>query len=301
MQSFFNKPYPHNPLTKKESITSAFIGVFVAFFLAIFQPFGISHWETDHRFLKIIGFGVVSFICTLSVKAVLALVLKPSKAEERWNVWKEILALLITLLFIAFGNLIYADTIEVVSFGINELFRAILVTFLLGIFPITANIFIKYNRYLSLNQKEALQMEQEVIDYQQRLKVAVTESTQDRIVPIPKRLRLISENEKEVLEMEPDDLLYIESADNYSEVIFLKDGTITKQLIRTSLKRIESHINISSIIRCHRSYIVNLKQVAHIKGNAQGYKINFKSGTEHTIPVSRNYGKILLDGLKSLK
>jgi DNA-binding LytR/AlgR family response regulator len=39
--------------------------------------------------------------------------------------------------------------------------------------------------------------------------------------------------------------------------------------------------------RCHKSYVINLDQVNHISGNAQGYKFHLKSA-EDLIPVSRS-------------
>jgi DNA-binding LytR/AlgR family response regulator len=45
-----------------------------------------------------------------------------------------------------------------------------------------------------------------------------------------------------------------------------------------------------NIIRCHRSYIVNLENIENISGNLQGYQLNFKQYTEQ-VPVSRSYTK----------
>lgn len=300
MQSFFKKPYPYNPFTQRDVLSSFFIGCFVAFFLLVFQPFGISLWKTEYRVLKIIGFGLVSFICPVIFKAILVLLIKKTKPEETWVIWKEILALLFALLFITIGNLVYAGLIGIILFSFNVFMLAFLATFLLGLFPITANIVIKHNRFLALNQKEAQHMEQEVKEYQLRTEHSVPEQKEIPVLSETEQLILISENGKDVLELTPADLLYVESADNYCEVVFLKNNAVTKHLIRASLKLLESQIQVSFILRCHRSYIVNLKQVEHIKGNAQGYKIDFKCGS-NTVPVSRNYSKILFERIESLK
>lgn len=326
MQSFFKKPYPYNSLTTKDLYSNLLIGLFVAFFLLTFQPFGISEWQTNQRFLKLLGFGFISFICPTVFKLILVLCISRSKPEETWTVWKEIVTLIFALLFIAMGNLVYGNFIGIGAYNFTALLYAMIATFLLGIFPVFANVAIKYNRYLALNQKEARQMEHQVKIYQQNLK-AESLRTNDQIEetrPEPEQplsqfkapkeeekqlnstfpeetLILISENEKDKVQLNPDDLMYIESADNYSNIVFFKNGSVSKQLLRASLKRLESQIEAPFIIRCHRSYIINLKYVNTIKGNAQGYKIDFKSVPDYTIPVSRNYGKILLDGLNSLR
>lgn len=272
----------------------------MAFFLIVFQPFEISLWQTTHKFFKLLGFGLVSFIFPMTFKVALELAAKRSEPEKTWQVWKEIVALLTALLFIAVGNLMYARLIGIVTFGIGDFLIAMLVTCLLAIFPLTANIALKYNRFLALNRKEALHMEEEVKDYQQRSEALPAEDASISAI-VPARLSLVSENGKDILTIDPAALLYIVSADNYSEVVFLENQRIRKHLIRASLKRLEAHIDIPCIIRCHRSYIVNLKQVEGIKGNAQGYKIGFRSAPDHSIAVSRNYSKALFERLQSLK
>ena len=109
---------------------------------------------------------------------------------------------------------------------------------------------------------------------------------------------LPAENNKDTFELKAESLLYIESINNYCELVSYENNALKKQLIRSTLKRIESQINGSSLLRCHRAFIVNLHFVSHIDGNAQGYRISLK-GAEKIIPVSRQYGKAILERLKN--
>ena len=299
MFSFLKKPYPYNPFSAKDVLTFFLIGCFVSFFLIIFQPFEINLWQTDHKLLKLIGFGFVSFICPVIFKLVSHFMLKDP--EEQWTVYKETLTVILLLLFIAIGNLLYGNLIKITHITFKELIPAVAATFLLGIFPVFASVAIKYNRYLVLNQKEAKVMEEEVLQYQHRAEQQETMPVTTNETIKDEKLILVSENEKERIELDPEELLYIESADNYSNIVYLRHNAVTKQLIRGSLKRFESQISFPYIIRCHRTYIVNLKQVNHIKGNAQGYRIEFKTELSDTIPVSRNYSKALFESLEGLK
>ena len=302
MVAFFKKPYPYIAFSKKDIYSSVLIACFVSLFLIVFQPFGVSIWKTDYKVLKLVGFGCVCFICTIIFKLVFLVLLKKNKPEETWTVWKEMFALILVIVFIAFGNLCYSNLIGISHFGFEELLFALIATFLLAFFPIMANITLKYNRFVLLNQKDAALMEAEVLEFQQRL---INEIPQQKSiieeVNNPELIVLISENEKDKLELAAEELLYIESADNYSNVVFIKNKVVTKQLIRGSLKRLELQIPFQFIIRCHRSYIVNLKQVNYIKGNAQGYKIEFKTDNTNSISASRNYSKLLFERLESLK
>ena len=274
----------------------------MAFFLIVFQPFGVSIWQTDNKLLKLIGFGLVSFICPLIFRLISAVILKNKKPEETWMVWKEMLGLMLVICFIAFGNLCYGNFIGISHFNLQELSLALTATFLLAIFPITANVALKYNRFVVLNQKDAELMEAEVLDFQHRTEIEppITNDIPETQVK-EELLVLIAENDKDKLELKPEELLFIESADNYSNVVFYRNGKLNKQLLRGSLKRLESQITLPFIVRCHRSYMVNLKLIHHIKGNAQGYRIEFKNNLSETIPVSRNYSKVLFERLESLK
>ena len=49
--------------------------------------------------------------------------------------------------------------------------------------------------------------------------------------------------------------------------------------------------------RCHKSYLVNLHQVKHISGNAQGHKLHLFYGDE-LIPVSRKNNSIIKEKLE---
>jgi hypothetical protein len=307
MFSFLKKPYPYYSFSLRDVYSNFLIGCFVAFFLIVFQPFGVSIWQTDYKVLKLLGFGFVSFICPLVFRFISSSIFRKQNPEETWTVWKETLALLFVLVFIAFGNLCYGNLIRISHLNFQELVLTLAATFLLGIFPIAANVLLKYNRFVTLNQKEAELMEAEVIEFQHRLIDSELLPLEDvkletEEIPAIETLVLIAENEKDKLVLNPNNLFYIESADNYSTVIFLNDDhKVSKKLLRGSLKRIESQIKFPFIVRCHRSYIVNLKQINHIKGNARGYRIEFKSELNDTIPVSRSYSKALFERLESLK
>ena len=117
-------------------------------------------------------------------------------------------------------------------------------------------------------------------------------------------LTLIADNEKDVLKLQPDDLLFIESSDNYCTIVHLKDepvgaGKLLKPLLRSSLSRLETQINRPHIVRCHRSYVVNLNRVERVTGNAQGYKLHLLNG-QLQVPVARKYNDTLVTELKSL-
>ncbi|MDR0729884.1 MAG: LytTR family transcriptional regulator DNA-binding domain-containing protein [Prevotellaceae bacterium] len=84
-------------------------------------------------------------------------------------------------------------------------------------------------------------------------------------------------------------LLYIEAADNYVNIWYLNKDTPTKLLLRNSLKTIEKYLENTQVIRCHRSYIVNLETVKVIRRQKDGIYMEFGIALVPDIPVSRKY------------
>lgn len=86
-----------------------------------------------------------------------------------------------------------------------------------------------------------------------------------------------------------ENLLYIEAADNYVIVWYLNKGALTRLLLRNSLKAIEKNMAHTNVVRCHRSYMVNLEVVTVIRRQKNECYMEF--GKEHVpnIPVSSKY------------
>jgi len=61
------------------------------------------------------------------------------------------------------------------------------------------------------------------------------------------------------------ELLFIESADNYATLVSIVNGKKKKELIRSSLKRIEGQLNHPDLMRCHRAYIINLGKIKTVE------------------------------------
>ena len=100
---------------------------------------------------------------------------------------------------------------------------------------------------------------------------------------------LKDENNIVRLVLKIENLLFIKSADNYIEVHFLENGVISKSLLRTSIKKLETAFSNTPIIRCHRSFIVNTNNIELTKKTSSGYSLKLNQVSELTIPVSKSY------------
>lgn len=284
MTSLLSQPYPHNALFSRYwLLVSAGAGCFIALFLIVFQPFGASYWQHPDKNLILAGYGLVTFLCLSGISLTMPLLFKRWYSEANWTVGKEILGVLLILVIISVGNWLYSQWFFVSSFRIKELFSWIGITVAIGIIPTTIITLLDYTR---LQRKYATD------------KLSVKTNTEEQPTSASlETITLIAENLKDTFSLSPDELLFIESASNYSEVVFLKENTLQKMLIRSSLSRLEEQIQNSDIVRCHRSFIVNLKQVTKITGNAQGYKLQLKN-VGYPLPVARRYTDLMADYFK---
>jgi len=113
-----------------------------------------------------------------------------------------------------------------------------------------------------------------------------------------KPVSFILEGDNKSFEIMSNNLVCIEANDNYSAFYYYKQNLLTKELYRISMKNAESHLKgFENILRCHKSYIVNIGFIKDITGNAQGYKLHIKD-IDFEIPVSRKFPKDILQKIK---
>lgn len=114
-----------------------------------------------------------------------------------------------------------------------------------------------------------------------------------------KMILLESEYKQGSLELDERDLLFIQTADNYIDVYYLEGSSVRHKLLRSTLSAIEK-ANISpQVIRCHRSYIINLHHIKSCKRPVRELRLHFKE-KDYLIPVSRQYRERVRTSLEHL-
>ncbi len=91
------------------------------------------------------------------------------------------------------------------------------------------------------------------------------------------------------LSVRSDQLLYLESADNYVKVHYLNKGKLVHFMLRNSLKNMEENLSATSMIRCHRSFIVNFDKVKVLRKEKDGIFLALDEERVPDIPVSKTY------------
>lgn len=98
-------------------------------------------------------------------------------------------------------------------------------------------------------------------------------------------------DEKGILKfsIKKEDVLYIEAADNYIVIHYIDRDKPARYMIRTTLKRIETELPHVGLIRCHRSFMVNIDNVKYIRKEKEGLIIGFESPIMVNVPISKTY------------
>ncbi|WP_338874393.1 LytTR family DNA-binding domain-containing protein [Spirosoma sp. SC4-14] len=303
MFKLLKQPFPVEDSLGRHTRRAAIIGVFVSLFLLVFQPFGISDWQTGNKLIKLLGFGWVTFIITAFNFIIWPYCFPKQFSDANWTVGREILLVMINVLLIAIANRLYLEWLTGEERSIVGWGNMILITFLIAVFPVTGAIVYSYISQLKKYSRLAAELPIHTTDAKTK-SLPIAETPHLQANGNEASITLIAENEKDTIQLLASDLLYIESSDNYSTIVYLKkeaNGQTypTKPLIRSSLSRLEGQINQPHIVRCHRSYIVNLDHVERITGNAQGYKLHLLGG-QFQVPVARKYNDTLVAELKAL-
>lgn len=85
------------------------------------------------------------------------------------------------------------------------------------------------------------------------------------------------------------DLFYIESCDNYVTLHYTDGNQIKKYLLRNNLKHMEGVLAKYPVIRCHRSFMVNISQIKVIRKGKKGYEIEMNMPGKCILPVTKTY------------
>lgn len=87
------------------------------------------------------------------------------------------------------------------------------------------------------------------------------------------------------------ELLYVEAVGNYAKICLWHDGQMKTEMLRATSKQIEDELkDFTSIIRCHRAFLVNISQVERVFSNSGNMQLKMFHCKEH-VPVSRSHAQ----------
>lgn len=243
------------------------------FFGYFFEPFEV--YVPEHK----MNYFLICFIHALTPVVVLLFFfffkLSPV-IKDKWIIKNEIILIILFLLVVGVLQFLIRDLIyeNPNNWSWNYLLEEIRNTFLVGSLFIFILMPLNFNRLNKKNSNNAI-------------RINLLKNKKDR-------LKEIKVQNTEV-DFEIKDMLFAKAAGNYVELYFKNKK---KTLKRITIKKLEFLLNKEkSILKTHRSYLVNLNYIDTVSGNAQGYKLKLNNYSEK-IPVSRNMISIFNSRMK---
>ncbi len=259
---------------------------FTVLAIAIFKPFGLdlTQWQA---YMHLLAMFVIGFVACLVTDCILRYIFKmPSSLDNGvdYIIKRNMRFQLINTPLVALILCLYRHFVMNVSVAGNSLswgnfFESLVIiafcSFIIGIYW----RFQFRSRYLTAELNETRQMNE-------RLQISQSEVIKAE-TPVSDDITLTGTT-SEAVSLNIQDLLYIETVGNYVKIYQLHDGKVRCDMLRATSKQLEDDLSAyPMIMRCHRAFLVNMRQVERIVSKPGGMLLVIKH-CEDAIPVSRS-------------
>jgi hypothetical protein len=285
--NFLNKEYTKYNSENKSWKNGLFSATVLLSVFLLFQPFG---FRDKDIFLKLTLYPSYSIFAYFYSVANFLIVRRILKSKKIWTLKNELVSFLIGMFPVTFLVLLLSSFIAgdmpINLFWYFKLFYHVSSLYLV----ISIGEFFYYN-----NKSADIKIEHLSSQVQLVLQQFVDKRQASDSETISLSL------EKDSIDINRNKLIFVKSIGNYLEFYFREnDGQIKKLIKRGRIHQAENDLKaFPEFLRCHRAYIVNLKQAIQIKGNIKNARLVFDPKLEE-IPVSRSQFKILKEQLDKI-
>lgn len=267
----FHKPIPQYLIEKKNIVRLVvFTSLFALVFINFYSPFGSDRWYSLTR-TEFFTYSSLTILTGVLVVVISRIIMYKYCKRHNIVLWHYLLWILVEILLMA---LVYS-LFEKIFLSDIRLFLDLLKvsthnTALVLLLPYS----VLWLYFSWIEKKEQLSQLEDIQSQTSNIRNMIPFYDEKGIL----RFSIKTEN-----------LLFIESAENYVNICYLNKGKISKYLLRDTLKKIEEKFSGTEIVRCHRSYIVNFEKVKVIKKEKDGLMLELDNPSVSDIPVSRTY------------
>lgn len=248
------------------------------------------HYETAEYVLKLVGNALVVPFSLIMMTCVAPTMFPHHFAEKNWTVGRSMFRVFILCLLITLGEIIYNAFAYGSRLSVGNILFCVFCTFLFAPIPVFIGYVWTHNVQLKLNLAEANQLNQRLMTLRtEQDKTAKREADADNGT----NAITLANGVRETFTIKTGNVIYGEADGNYIRLHFMTEnnGGPASKMLRTTMKQAEEAFSqCGFIVRCHRAFFVNIKQVRGVEGNAQGYRLRIEGHIE-TVPVSRAYVK----------
>ncbi|MCX6238546.1 MAG: LytTR family DNA-binding domain-containing protein [Bacteroidia bacterium] len=260
---FLDIEYPKYNPAHKPWINGLFSAIVVLFIFLLFQPFGMGDKELV---LKLTLFPVYSLLAYFYSIANFLIVRHILKSKKIWTVKNELLSFAIGMLPVTF--LVHLLSIWITGdmpFSLYWYFK--LLYHVSSLFLVIAVVEFLY--YTSKSADIKIEHLSSRIQLVSRQLDSVKKESGFETVSISL--------EKVSIEINRNKVVFIKSIGNYLEFFFRESNGQIKRLVkRGRMHEAEKVLEaFPEFLRCHRAFIVNLKQAKQIKGNSKNARLVF--------------------------
>ena len=265
------RPLPHY-LFEKKNITRliAFTSVFALVFINIYSPFGADKWYNVTR-LQFFTYSSLVILTGVLVVVISRVIMYQVCKIHAINALQYLAWIAVEIMFMALFYTLFEHSVLKDSREFTDLIRVSAEnTALVLLIPYSVS-------WLYFSWQDKKEQIERMADIQ-----SFSGNTRD-MIPFY--------DEKSVLKfsVKKENLLYIESTENYVSICYLNKGKISKYLLRDTMKKMEENFAGSVIVRCHRSYMVNFDKVKVIRKEKDGLRLELDDPSIIDIPVSKTY------------
>lgn len=267
----FQKPIP-SYLNEKHNIIRLiiFTSLFALIFINAYSPFGADKWYNLTRF-QFFFFSSLTILVGVLVVVISRIIMYHLTRKHTIILWQYLLwiaaeILSMALTYAAFETIVLNDSRPFADLVRNSTRNTALV------------ILLPYSilwLYFSWRDKK-----------EQIERLADNQPSADN-----SRNMIAFYDEKGVLKfsVKKENLLFLESAENYVNICYLNKDKVSRYLLRNTLKKIEENFAGTEMVRCHRSFIVNFEKIKVIRKDKDGLMLEFDNQSIADIPVSKTY------------
>jgi hypothetical protein len=255
-----------------------FVFIFSMVFVNVYTPFEFSTWFNSSSDTLNFLYSSCTILGGMVVLIVSRVVMYYANKRElismlSYVLWLAAEILVIVMLYTLVNKLLLHDQRDAYN-----IFRRAL-TFVPAILAIP---YLVSYLYLGLRSKDATI--NKLIEEGHTTGQALQHSVDDTIT-------LNDENGKPRLTIKSGGILYVGANDNYVNVYYLDNDKVGYTMLRNNLKTLEKQLDAYGIVRCHRSYMVNLHRVAIISREKDGMYTTLDSNAVSRIPISKSYSE----------
>ena len=276
------QPYPFHYHIRKLHLLSSIYFAIIFLFLWLFEPFHVNpeeqkidYWQICilHGAVPSLIFYVYFFLFNSAV---------PETGKDTWTVGKEIFHLCILFFLFGIASFLVRDIIYTNpdNWSWHYFLEEIKNTFLGGSLIASFLILLNFYRLYSATQQQAIELNKHLHEGEK---------------PEPQQVSIKTQVKADDFDLGIETLLFARAEGNYVEIFFRTADGVNKDLKRIPLTKLEDQLrDYPQLIRSHRAYLINTRNIHLVSGNAQGYQISFTGTTEEAL-VSRGKMKAFND------